>query len=182
MMIFESSRYKGQGQLLTSPVLCKNVFYHLSATPLSGYNIRQWRHPQDSASSASPLPYSLQFNPLNTSCVCVCVCVCMFSITNSCCFLLLMLITLVLSLIYSSLDWPQYFLTELSASKLFSYSLSCFLGTNTIFRTAPEESMIGSCQSLISSIMESKPLSTSHILSAQGGSKPDFATPVMLVP
>ena len=42
--------------------------------------------------------------------------------------------------------------------------------------------MIGSCQSLISSIKESKPLSTSHILSAQGGSKPDFATPVMLVP
>lgn len=101
-------------------------------------------------------------------------------ITNSCCLFLLTLITLVLSLIYSSLDWPQYLLTELSASKLFSYSLPCFLGTNTIFRTAPEEIMIGFCQSLISSIMESKPLSTSHILSARGGSQPDFAIPVML--
>ena len=78
------------------------------------------------------------------------------------CLLLLMLVILVLSLIYSSLDWPQYLLTELSASKLIFYSLPCFLGTYTIFRTAPEEIMIGSCQSLISSMMESSSVQFSH--------------------
>lgn len=70
---------------------------------------------------------------------------------------LLMPITLVPNLTYLLLGGSQYLYTELSDSRLFPYILSCFLETNTISTTFPEETIIGSSQSLISSAMEFKP-------------------------